>query len=110
MTKKEMFLAIREAVVENEEMVQFIDHELELLAKKSSKDSKAKKEADERAEKVYLALAEMDRAVTISELKELTSDTEVAGWNTQRISALFRKLGDRISSEMVKGKRYFAVA
>ena len=119
MTKKEKYLAIRESVVAtefsadgltNEDVLEFIDHEIELLEKKISKDSKAKKEADERAERLYLALAEMDKPVTITELKELTSDTEVAGWNTQRISALYRKLGDRISSEMVKGKRYFAVA
>ena len=80
------------------------------IAKKTSKNSKASKEAEERAEKLYSALAEMDKPVTITELKALTSDEDVAGWNTQRISALFRKLGERVSSEMVKGKRYFAVA
>ena len=112
MTKKESFVAIKSILNEtgNTEFDTFIDHEIELLVKKGSKGSKASAESAERAERLYNALAEMEKPVTITELKQLTSDTEVAEWNTQRISALYRKLGDRVSSEMVKGKRYFTVA
>lgn len=110
MTKKEMFVAIKAVVADNQEMVDFIDHEIELLSKKRSDNSKAKAESDARAEKVFLALSEMDKPVTISELMALTSDSEVASYSNQRISALMRKLGDRVVKEMVKGKAYFSVA
>jgi len=110
MTKKEMFVAIKAMVAENEEMVAFIDHEIELLSKKRSDNSKAKAESDARAEKVFTALSEMDKPVTISELIALTSDEEVKGYTNQRVSALMRKLGDRVVKTMVKGKAYFYCA
>ena len=110
MTKKEMFVAIKAMVSENEEMVAFLDHEIELLSKKRSDNSKAKAESDARAEKVFNALAEMDKPVTIAELKANTSDEDVASWTSQRISALFRNLGDKVVKTMNKGKAYFTVA
>lgn len=110
MTKKEMFVAIKAMVAENQEMVDFIDHEIELLAKRKSDNSKAKAEADSRATKVYNALAEMDKPVTITELLALTSDEEVAGFTNQRVSALIRKLGEEKVGKVVnKGKSYFFV-
>ena len=110
MTKKEMFVEIKNRVADNAEMVAFIDHEIELLSKKRSTDSKAKKEADERAERLYNALAEFTEKVSISDLKKMTSDEEVAGWSSQRISALFRKLGDRVKKTVEKKVAYFEVA
>ena len=111
MTKKEMFAEIKNRVADDAEMVAFLDHEIELLSKKrSSVNSKAKAEADARAEKVYNALSEMDKPVTVTELIALTSDEEVAGYTNQRISALIRKLGDKVVKEVVKGKSYFSIA
>ena len=110
-TKKEMFVEIKALLAGNEEIEAFCDHEIELLSRKRSNgNSKAKKEAEERAEKVYNALAEMENPVTISEFQALTADEEVAGYSNQRISALLRKLGDRVNKEVVKGKSYFSVA
>lgn len=82
------------------------------LAKKraSSGDSKRKAESDARAERVYAALAEMNEPVTCSELIKLTSDAEVAEYSVSRVSALLRKLGDRIVKEMRGKKAYFSVA
>lgn len=111
MTKKEMFATIKTLLADNEEVVAFCDHEIELLSKKrSSTNSKAKAETEERAEKVYDALAQMEEAVTITELLALTSDEEVAGYTNQRVSALLRKLGDRVTKEMRGKKAYFSVA
>lgn len=111
MTKKEMFIAIRECVADNAEMVAFIDHEIELLGKKrSSINAKAKAEIDERMEKIYNALAEMDEPVTPTELKKLTSDAEVADFSTQRITAMMTRLGDRVVKTTVKGVNRWAVA
>lgn len=111
MTKKEMFAHIATVNADNAEIVAFCEKEIELLSRKrSSVNSKAKAEADARAEKVYNALAEMDKPVTVTELIALTSDEEVGGYTNQRVSALLRKLGERVTKEMVKGKAYFSVA
>ena len=111
MTKKEMFNLIATVNADNAEIVAFCEKEIELLSRKrSSVNSKAKKEADARAEKVFNALAEMDKPVTVTELIALTSDEEVAGYTNQRVSALMRKLGDKVVKEVVKGKSYFSVA
>lgn len=111
MTNKEKFELIKTYVADNEELVEFCDKQIASLSRKrSSVNSKAKKEADARAELVFNALAEMDNPVTITELITLTSNEEVAGFTNQRISALMRKLGDRVHKEVVKGKSYFSIA
>lgn len=111
MTKKEMFAHIATINASDAEIVAFCEKEIALLSKKhSSVNSKAKAEADVRMEKVFNALSEMDKAVTISELIALTSDEEVKGYTNQRISALLRRLGERVNKEMIKGKAYFSVA
>jgi len=112
MTKKEMFVEIVNLAKENgrDDIVEFCNHEVELLSKKRSDNSKAKAEADARAEKVFLALSEMDKPVTITELLKLTSDEEVASYSNQRVSALIRKLGDRVVKTMDKKTAYFSIA
>ena len=115
MTKKEMFaLAIEYASTidtdEARDVIEGLKHEIDLLSKKRSDNSKAKAESDARAEKVYNALCEMTEPVTISELIALTSDDEVRSYTNQRVSALMRKLGDRVTKTMVKGKALFSVA
>lgn len=112
MTKKEMFVEIVNLAMENgrDDIVEFCNHEVELLSKKRSDNSKAKAEADARAEKVFLALSEMDKPVTITELLKLTSDEEVASYSNQRVSALIRKLGDRVVKTMDKKTAYFSIA
>ncbi len=115
MTKKEMFNAIATVInttnAENKaEMLEFLAHEVELLNKKGSQNSKAKAESDARAERFYNALAEMEEPVTFKELQTLTSDEEVKDWTPQRMSALARKLGDRVTKEMRGKVAYFSVA
>ena len=110
MTKKEMFTAIK-ATLTDAEQIAFIDHEIELLSRKrTSVNSKAKAEAEARAERVYNALTQKEEPVTISEFLKLTADEEVAGYTNQRVSALFRKLGDKVVKEMRGKKAYFTVA
>ena len=82
----------------------------QIAYKRSSTNSKAKQETTERAEKVYSALAEMDRPVTVTELIALTSKEDVANYTNQRVSALLRRLGDRVKKETIKGKSYFEIA
>ncbi len=114
MTKRENFNALIDIATANgkDELVTFLKHEIELLDKKSasSGNSKAKAESDARAEKLFAALSEMEEPVTFAELKTLTSDEEVKDWTPQRLSALVRKLGDRVTKEMRGKTAYFSVA
>ena len=116
-TKKEMFtmvIATIEATeVENrEEMVNFLNHEVELLEKKSSKSgtTKTQKENLVLMEQLKEALGEMTEAVTISEF-QAKSTHEVATLSNQKLSALLKKLVE--SGEVVKTvekkKSYFAL-
>lgn len=114
LTKKELFGQARELAVANgrEDLVAFIDHEIDLLNKKASAsgNSKTQKENLEIIERLYSELANIDRAVTISEFQK---ESEYAGTlSNQKISALFKKLVDngRIIKTVDKKKSYFSVA
>lgn len=114
LTKRELFGQARELAVANgrEDLVAFIDHELELLDKKASAsgNSKTQKENLEIIERLYSELANIDRAVTISEFQK---ESEYAGTlSNQKISALFKKLVDngRVIKTVDKKKSYFSVA
>ena len=110
MTKVEMFNKIAN-MVEDTEIKAFCEHEIEILSKRnSSKNSKKRAETEARAEKLYNALAEMDKPVTFKQLKELCSDEEVANYSPQRMSALVRFLGDRVKKEYIKKDAFFSVA
>ena len=74
-----------------------------LIKRHSSAESKKAKEAQSRAMRIYDALVEVGKPVTIAELKALTSDEEVAQYTPQRFSALFKKLGDKVE-KTYKGK------
>ena len=93
MTKKEMFAEIRKVVIDNEEMVAFIDHQIELLENKSKSPRKPTKTQQENIafrEKVYEALIEADTAITMKELFEACPD--IAGLSTQRVTHLLTDL------------------
>ena len=111
MTKKEYFEEIKNLLADNTEIVEFCDKQIDLLSRKrKSVNSKKKAETMERAERLYNALAEMDKPVTFKELKALCSDEEVKTYSPQRMSALVRVLGDRVVKEYIKKDAYFTVA
>lgn len=113
MTKKERFEALKAMVADNEEMVNFLNREIELLSRKrTSVNSKAKLESEARAEAVYEALAEIGEPVTVSELMRVTSNETVQTFTSQRISALLRKLieAGRVTKTVDKKVSRFAVA
>lgn len=90
MTKKEMFAEIRNAVIDNEEMVAFIDHEIELLGRKkgSSKPTKTQIENEAIKEQILTVLADCGEAVTVKEILGLID----GDYTSQKISALLRQL------------------
>ena len=110
-TKREFFGEIREIVKENTELVEFIDHELELLDKKTStKSTKVNTEQVELMEKIVNALNEIGRGVTISELQK--ENAEMAEYSNQKLSAMLKKLVDnkQVTKMIDKKKSYFMVA
>ena len=107
-TKREFFGEIREIVKENTELVEFIDHELELLDKKTSaKSTKVNTEQVELMEKIVDALNEIGRSVTISELQK--ENAEMAEYSNQKLSAMLKKLVDnkQVTKMIDKKKSYF---
>ena len=113
LTKKDLFGQARELAVANgrEDLVAFIDHEIELLNKKTStsKESQTQKENLVIMDKLYNELANMDRAVTISEFQ---ANSEYASTlSNQKISALFKKMKEagKIVKTTEKKKSYFSI-
>lgn len=110
-TKKDLFLEVREVVAGNDELVNFIDHELELLDKKAStKSTKVNDEQIALMEKIVNVLNEIGRSVTISELQK--ENAEMAEYSNQKLSAMLKKLVDnkQVTKMVDKKKSYFMVA
>ena len=119
MTKKEMFAMVigvveTTEVESKEEMVAFLNHEIELLEKKSSKTgtTKTQKENLVLMEQLKEAFREMEKPVTISEFQALSTH-EVATLSNQKLSALLKKLTEGENAPMVKTvekkKSYFSL-
>ena len=117
MTKKDWFAMVI-AVVENSEsekkaeMIEFLNHEVELLSKKNSRtgQTKTQKENEVLLGQLELALAEFTRPVTISEFMKESSH-EVATLSNQKLSALMKKLVDakKVDKTVEKKKSYFSL-
>ena len=113
-TKRDRFNALLAipAVQADPDMVAFIEHELELLAKKSSAEKKptAQQTANEAIKSAILKAMEADRLYTVTELQK--SIPECAELSNQRVSSLMRQLKD--SGEVIrtedKRKAYFSKA
>ena len=117
MTKKEMFAMVIGVVdgleIDNKaEMLEFLNHEVELLEKKNSKSgqTKTQKENEVLLGQLELALAEFDRPLTISEFMKESSH-EVATLSNQKLSALMKKLVDaeKVVKTTEKKKSYFSL-
>ena len=118
-TKKDYFNALRALVVDTEvenktALIDFIDNELALLAKKAnsakSKPSKAQAENEGIKTAIIAALNEAEKALTITEFQ--TVYPEFAEYSNQKMSALFKQLVDAgaVEKTVVKKKSYFSVA
>jgi DNA-binding HxlR family transcriptional regulator len=113
MTKKEMFIEIRNIVSDNEEMIAFIDHEIELLERKSNspkKPTKTQVENDGFKAEIVAYLTEVDTPKTIKELQaEIPS---ISGLTNQRITHMLTDLvkAETLTKEYVKKTPYYSVA
>lgn len=106
MTKKEMFAHIAIVNADNAEIVDFCNHEIELLEGRKTSGSKKKvAETEARAENVYDVLCTFDSAVTVTEIIA-NATNEVAEYTNQRVSALLRKLiADGRVEKTIEGKK-----
>ena len=112
MTKKEMFAEIRKVVADNAEMVAFIDHEIDLLNKKSSssrKPTKTQMENEGYKADILSALADADKAITIKELCVICPT--IAELTNQRITHMLTDLrkDGKVARTYVKKIAYFAL-
>jgi hypothetical protein len=115
MTKREYFTILK-AMIEQSDMdnkegaIAFIDHEVELLNKKSAKsgETKTQKENAEILVKIKAALVEVGKPVTITELQGASA--EMAQYSNQKLSALLKKLVDNgeVVKTTEKKKSYFS--
>ena len=108
MTKRDYYNALLNIaeVKANGEMVKFIEHELELLAKKNSSEKKptAVQVANEGIKSVIIeTLAENGKMMTISEMQKVNA--ELGEMSNQRISALVRQLINDGKVERIEDKR-----
>ena len=112
MTKREMFNAIREAVIENKEMVAFIDHEIELLNKKSvsRKPTKTQVENETFKADIVAYLAVTDRARTIREMQsDVVSLSTLSNQKITHLLIALIKEGKVVRTE-IKRVAYYALA
>lgn len=113
MTKKEMFSAIRNAVISNEEMVAFIDHEIELLDRKSTapkKPTKTQVENDAFKATLVTYLATADAPKTIKEMQAEIAD--FADLTNQRITHMLTDLvkAGTLTRDYIKKVSYYTIA
>ena len=112
MTKREMFAEIRACVADNAEMVAFIDHEIELLNRKSNspkKPTKTQVENDGFKNDILDALARAGEPVNISQL--VTYCEPINGLSNQRITHLLTALRKekKVARTYVKKVAYFSL-
>lgn len=119
LTKRDYFKMLAEVVAEcgkeNAEVLQaFINHEVELLDRKSASrgETTTAKQKENEALQDYIigVLTEINRAVTITELQ--AEDVKLGELTNQKISAMLKKLVDsnQVVKVVDKKKSYFKIA
>lgn len=111
MTKKDYFKQIKELVVGNVDLENFINHELELLEKKSSSKAptKVQIENENLKELIVEVLSTFERPATISDIQ--SANDELAKLSNQKISALLTQLvnAKTVVRTIDKKKAYFSL-
>lgn len=109
MTKKEMFTLIATVNSDNAEIVDFCNHEIELIDKRSStkSPSKTQKENEVLMDILEEALQNLDAPVTVTEL--IVTTGAISSLSNQKVSAVLRKMVEsgRAIKTVEKKKTYF---
>jgi hypothetical protein len=113
MTKREMFVAIREVVIDHQELVDFIDHEIGLLDKKRTtprKPTKTQLENMALAEDIHKTLVDAGEGITMKELFEACEAIKGRDdISPQRVTHILTGLikNGRAEREIIKKVRYY---
>lgn len=118
MTKKEMFAVIRDVISSapadnTDEMLAFIDHEVELLNKKASSARKPTKTQIENEGFKATIVAYLTEVDTLKCIKEIQSEVpEVSELSNQRITHLLTDLvkSGTLTKEYVKKTPFYCIA
>ena len=114
-TKKEMFNIIRAGMADNAEVVAFVDHELELLAKKNSAERKPTVNQLDNAKikKVIVDGMESGKGYTVTEIiKTILAGTEWSELTCSRCTAIVTQLTEAgtLVRNVEKRKAYYSKA
>lgn len=119
LTKKDYFEMIKGVCANNADIVEFCNHEIELLNRKNSKSgaTKTQKENEIVAEMLIKELAKINKPVTITDLmntSEIVKNYTLENGNkltNQKISAIFKQLVEnkKITKVTDKKKSYFSI-
>jgi hypothetical protein len=119
LTKKDYFEMIKGVCADRTDIVDFCNHEIELLSRKNSKSgaTKTQKENEIVANMLVEELAKVGKPITITDLmntSEIVKGYTLENGNNltnQKISAIFKQLKDnhRIVRVVDKKKSYFSI-
>ena len=109
MTKREMYTKIASVCASDVEIVNFCNHEIELLNKKNSaakKPTKVQIANEGIKDQILDTLKASDEAMTATQI------AEGLGLSVNKVSALLTQLREdnSVSREVIKRKAYFTVA
>lgn len=110
-TKREMFAMVREIVEKNapvesrEMLINFVDHEVELLTKKNSGEKKptANQVANEAIKAEILSAMEINKLYTCTDI--IKNVDVCSGFNVQKVSPLMNQMVDAGLLEKLTEKR-----
>jgi hypothetical protein len=110
MTKREMLTMISEMHADNAEIVNFCNHEIEFLNKKSSSKKPTRKQIENEHYKdiILNILANSDHPLAIKDLQSMNEELE--NLSNQRLSAILTTLknNEKIIRTVERGLVYFA--
>ena len=119
LTKKDYFEMIKGVCADRADIVDFCNHEIELLSRKNSKSgaTKTQKENEIVANMLVEELAKVGKPITITDLmntSEIVKDYTLENGNNltnQKISAIFKQLveSQKIVKVVDKKKSYFSI-
>lgn len=119
LTKKDYFEMIKEICADRTDIVDFCNHEIELLSRKNSKSgaTKTKRENEIVANMLVEELAKVGKPITITDLmntSEIVKGYTLENGNNltnQKISAIFKQLveSQKIVKVVDKKKSYFSI-
>lgn len=119
LTKKDYFEMIKGVCADRTDIIDFCNHEIELLSRKNSKSgaTKTQKENEIVANMLIEELAKVGKPITITDLmntSEIVKGYTLENGNNltnQKISAIFKQLveNQRIVKVVDKKKSYFSI-